>query len=212
MGLRSRLVLSALALALPVSAVTMWGVQSASAGSPPTDGTGTVSCTSATGLLKFSPSLTFTGSGNSDRVTAKVQLHGCNVSAGSNVTSTNFNGKGTGSITASSDNCSSLAGTQSVTGSVTVKWTAKAGKGHINPTKITFTALTGEPVGTNGNVGFTFSNQAVSGSFSSTSSTVSGELDTNETAAAASGNSAGGCGAKKGMRKLNIVAGTTSQP
>jgi hypothetical protein len=39
---------------------------------------------------------------------------------------------------------------------------------------------------------------------------MSGELDSNESAAMAAGSS--GCGAKKGMKKLNIVSGTTSQP
>jgi hypothetical protein len=193
------------ALLLPVATVTMIGVQTASAGLPPVDGTGTVSCSAATGLMKFNPTLNFTGT-SPETVSVKLMLHGCHAT-GSNVTTANFNGKGKGTISASSNNCTNLAGTQSVSGSVAIKWTGKAGTAKLNPTTITLNSITGVAAGANGNVGFTYSNQATSGSFAGTTS---GELDSNKTAAMEGGSS--GCGAKKGLKLLNIVAGTTSQP
>ncbi len=209
MRIGRKLLFSAVALALPIGLVSLLGVQAASAGSPPGDASGTVSCSSVTGLLKFSPPLSFSGSASSDTVSVKLVFHGCDAGGGSNVTSSNFNGKGKGTLTASSNNCNNLAGTQPVSGSVKVSWTGKDKSAHINPSTITFNSFTGTPAGANGNVGFTFANQPVSGSFSGT---ISGELDTNESAAQAAGNSAGGCGAKHGMKKLNIVSGHVSQP
>ena len=99
----TKLILGCAALALPVGMITMVGVQSASAGGPPVDGTGTVSCTGATGLLKFSPPLNFSGT-SPETVSVKTTLHGCHAS-GSDVTTSNFNGKGKGTISTSSNNC-----------------------------------------------------------------------------------------------------------
>jgi len=186
--------------------ITVVGVQAASAGSPPVNGTGTVSCTGATGQLKFSPPLNFTG-GSPDTASVKVSLHGCDGGGGSNVTTSNFNGKGKGTISTSSNNCTSLAGTQPVSGSVTIKWTGKAGTAKLNTTTLTLTTITGVPAGANGNAGFTFSTQATSGSFAGS---MSGELDSNASASMLAGSS--GCGAKKGLKKINIVSGHTSQP
>jgi len=200
-----RLVLGCAVLALPVGMITVVGVQSASAGSPPVTGTGTVSCTGATGQLGFKPPLNFTG-GSAETASVKVTLHGCSVS-GSNVTHSNFNGSGKGSLSTATNNCTSLAGTQPVSGSVTIKWTGKAGTAKLINTTLTLTSITGVPAGANGNAGFAFSNQATSGSFAGT---MSGELDSNASASMLAGSS--GCGAKKGLKKINIVSGHTSQP
>jgi hypothetical protein len=99
--------------------------------------------------------LNFTG-GSSESVTVKVVLHGCDASGGSNVTTSNFNGKGKGSLQASSNNCTNLAGTQPVSGSVAIKWTGKAGTAKLNSTTLTLTSITGTASGENGNVGFIF--------------------------------------------------------
>jgi len=200
-----KLILGCAALALPVGMMTMVGVQTASAGSPPVTGTGTVSCTGATGQLGFKPALTFTGT-SPETASVKVTLHGCSA-AGSNVTTANFNGSGKGSLSAATNNCTALLGAQPVTGSVSIKWTGKAGTAKLNNTVLTLTSITGVAVGANGNAGFTFSNQATSGSFAGS---LSGELDSNQTAATLAGPS--GCGAAKGMKKIQIVAGTASQP
>lgn len=206
MSIGRKLVLGCAALALPVGMLTMVGVQAASAGSPPATGAGTVSCTGATGLLGFKPPLTFTGA-SPETASVKVTLHGCHAAGTTNVTTANFNGSGKGTISVGNNNCTSLAGTQAVTGSVSIKWTGKAGTAKLNNTTLTLTSITGTAAGANGNAGFTFSNQATSGTFAGT---MSGELDSNSTAANLAGPS--GCGAKKGMKKINIVAGTESQP
>jgi hypothetical protein len=201
-----KLVLGCAVLALPVGMITVVGVQAASAGSPPVTGTGTVSCTGATGLLGFKPPLTFSGS-SPETASIKVTLHGCHAGGTTNVTTSNFNGSGKGSLSTSTNNCTALAGTQPVSGSVTIKWTGKAGTAKLNTTTLTLTSITGVPSGANGNAGFTFSHQATSGTFAGS---LSGELDSNQTASTLAGPS--GCGAKKGMKKINIVSGTASQP
>jgi hypothetical protein len=62
-------------------------------------------------------------------------------------------------------------------------------------------------MGANGDAGFVFSNQALSGSFSGG---LRGEIDSSQTAAAIDG--ANGCGAPKGLKKLAIAAGHISPP
>ncbi len=203
MGIRKRLALGVAGAALLAgTAGAVGGAESAWAGSPPVNGTGTLSCTGASGLLKFNPPLNFTG-GSSETVGVKVTLTGCNASGG-NVTTPNFTGKGKGTISASSNNCTNLAGQQSVSGSVTIKWSGKAGKSKLNTSTLTLTQITGTASGSNGNVGFTFSNQSLSGSFAGSTS---GEVDSNQNASEA----AAACNSKKGMKKLTLVAGSVSQ-
>jgi hypothetical protein len=87
------------------------------------------------------------------------------------------------------------------------QWTGKDGKAKLINTTLTLTSITGVAAGANGNAGFTFSHQATSGSFAGS---ISGELNSNQSANMPAGPS--GCGAKKGMKKINIVSGSASQP
>jgi hypothetical protein len=205
MSIARKVVVGLAAAIVPVGMVTVIGSEAASAGSPPVDGTGTVACTGVTALMKFNPPLSLTGTASSESVSLKFTLHGCSVSGTTNVTSANFNGKGKGTITAANNNCTGLAGTQPVSGSIPIKWTGKAGTAHLTNTTLTLTSITGLAAGANGNVGFTISHQATSGSFAGT---MSGELDSNEGSSAALTS----CQAKKGLKLLNIVSGHTSQP
>ena len=189
----------ALVLAIPITLKAMDAVP-ASAASPRVNGTDTVSCTSATGSLKFGPSLTKSGTA-SETATVKVRFVGCNASV-SNVTTVDFSGKAEGTITWSSNNCSALSGPNPVSGTLAIEWSAKAGSAKLNPTMVSLTTVAGFGSGQNGNVGISFANQAASGSFPRP---LQAELDSNENLATASGPT--GCGARKGLKKLAIVAG-----
>ncbi len=196
--------MSVSAVALSIGMLATVDLTSAYAGSPPVAGTGTLSCSSAAGSLKFAPPLNFTG-GSSE--TAKVKVNfGCSASGG-NVTTAGFVGKASGTISTSSNNCTSLDGTEAVTGSLTIKWTGKDGKAKLDTSTVTLTSITGDPAGANGNAGFTFSHQTVSGSFAGS---ISGQIDSSESAGTLAGTT--GCGAKHGLKKIGIVTGSVTQP
>ena len=182
-------------------------VEPAFAGKPPVNGIGSISCSGAKGTLHFVPPLSSSGPASSDTASATVKLKGCNVPGG-NVTTPNFNGKAKGTILFPTQNCTILNGANSVTGSLTITWTGLAGKRTLSPSTLTLTSLTGVQSGQNGDVGFTFTHQATSGSFSGS---LSGELDSNATASTINGSGQYECGApkqKNGVNTLKIVAGS----
>jgi hypothetical protein len=206
MGHTTRLAMGISTFSLAVVAVVGVGVQSASAhgrGAPVT-GTGTVSCTHAAGRIKFDPPLTATATDTSDTATARVNLAGCTATGG-NVTSASFTGHATGTVTLSSDNCSAFNGPMSVSGSLTVRWTGKAGTGRLATSTLSLSSVTGLPTGSlNGNPGLSFSGQGVSGSFAGTAT---GEFDSAKTAVSLVGKCA-----SNGVKVLPINAATVSQP
>jgi hypothetical protein len=177
-----------------------WSTVSASASQPPVNATGTVACSSVTGKLKFLPNLTLSG-GSSEMVSAKLKFFGCNAT-GSNVTSTDFKAKATGSWTLPNNLCSSVLAGSGASGSLSIVWSAKVGTVKVNPTTLTLSSLTGVSAGANGNAGFTFDDQSTAGSFAGF---VTGEIDSNQTAASLNGTS--GCESKKGLKKLTVAAG-----
>jgi hypothetical protein len=185
-------------------AVVGGGVASAKAVAP-VDATGTVSCSGAAGLVKLSPSFTNGGTATSATAAVKFNLNGCSAT-NSNVTTTNFTGHAKGTITTTSNDCGTLMGTQSVTGTITVRWTAKAGTAKLNASTLNLTSLTGVAVGTlNGNPGLQYSGQAVSGSFTGTSSA---EFDSAQTATSM----ASFCARTHGLHKITFNAGVVTQP
>jgi hypothetical protein len=201
-SLLSALVASAL-LAVTIAALDVGSAMAGAA--PPVDATGSVACTGAAGLAKFSPALSSSGTATSDGATFKVNLNGCSASGTTNVTSPNFTGHASGTLTASSNSCATLAGSQAVTGTLTIRWTGKAGTAKLNNTVVTMTSLTGVVTGANGNPGFTFSSQSASGSFAGS---VSGELDSAQTALALGMK----CAGPHGLSKITVNAGSVSQP
>jgi hypothetical protein len=171
----------------------------------PVDATGTVSCSGAAALVKLGPSFTNGGTATSATAVVKINLNGCSAT-NSNVTTMNFTGHAKGTITTTSNDCGTLLGTQSVTGSITVRWTGKAGTAKLNPSTLNLTSLTGVAVGTlNGNPGLQYSGQAVSGSFTGTSS---GEFDSAQTATSM----ANFCASTHGLHKLTFNSGVVTQP
>ena len=193
-------------MALYAGMLITLGASSVSAGTPPVNTTGSVSCSGIVGSLKFTPALTITG-GSFEAVKVKVKATGCNA-ATSNVTTGNFTGKITGTISTSRVNCDSFFATQNVSGLLTVKWSAKVGKSKTNPTSIGLFQIVGTTSGSNGNAGLRLVNQATRGSFSDAS--IGGEIDANQSA----GQIAASCSSKRGLKKLTLDAGSlaTSAP
>ena len=202
----TRVLMGLAALALPAGAVVGIAVPGASAqGAGPVTGTGTLACTGAAGHIKFNPPLTSTATDTSDTVTVNVNLNGCTATGG-NVTSTSFTGHAKGTVTLSSDNCTTLtSGPITASGSLTVRWTAKDGTQRVAPSTVTASSITGLATGSlNGNPGLSLSGQSVGGSFGGTGS---GEFDAAQTALALAAKCAG-----NGLKGISVNAGTVSQP
>lgn len=134
-----------------------------------------------------------------------VNLNGCTATGG-NVTSTSFTGHAKGTVTLSSDNCTTLtSGPISASGALTVRWTAKAGTERVSSSTVSATTISGLAVGNlNGNPGLSLSGQSVTGSFVGTGS---GEFDAAQTGLALAAKCAG-----TGLKGISVNAGTVSQP
>jgi hypothetical protein len=177
-------------------------------------GTGTVACTGVTGTVKFGPSVTLVGGQVS--ATVKVVFHGCDAGAGTNVSTTGFIGKGRGTLSVvGGTDCASLVGASpafQLVGSIEVRWTAKVDRApgkapyQIDPTTVTVGQMRSVGSGGNGNIGLTFGRQAVSGSFASSASSFSGELDSTRAASKVV------CGGNRVVKKLSIESGKLAQP
>ncbi len=203
MSIRRKVVLSAVAVALPMALIAVGsGAASASSkfsGSAP----GTVSCTGVTGTVSFKPPLKLTSGGTT--VKAKGVISGCH---GSNPSVSITDGKFKAAITSSGTGCAGLAGgTTSET--FTIKW-----KGDYAGTKAKFTESTvvvkGSTIVTNGagDEGFELPDPShepngatTTGSFATVSSAESFAY-TNETAGAFSA----ACGS--GIKKVTIASGS----
>jgi hypothetical protein len=202
MSISRRLVaLTVLAVSLPVATATALSAGPAFAGGVPVNGTGFVDCTSVTGSVKFSPGLNSTG-GSGDAITVKLALGGCSAT-GSNVTTSTFTGKAKGTLVTASNSCSSLEGTPSVTGILSIKWAAKAGASKVNPTVMGLTSITVAASNGTSDVQVGFVDQSSTGSFNSP---ITGQFTSNETGNSAAGSN--GCGGAKGLRKLPIASGS----
>jgi len=194
-------------MALAAGIVASINVAPASAASLPVNGIGAIACSGATGTLSFALPLSSSGPASSDTATVKIKFVGCSVPGG-NVTTSSFDGKATGTVVFPTQQCTTLNATNAVSGSLAIVWTGKAGKAKLNASTLAFTSLTGVQSGQNGNVGFTFTHQTATGSFGGP---LSGELDSNASAATFNGTGNHECHAPvqaKGVKSLKVVAGS----
>ncbi len=202
MSIRKKVLLSAAAVALPLTLISV-GSSTAFAGGTKFSGNapGTLTCSGVSGSVKFKPPLKLTSGGTS--ISAKGVLSNCHAS---NPAVSITDGKFKATITGTGTGCAGLAG--GTTSEVfTVKW-----KGDYNGTKAKFTSSTitihGSTIVTNGqgDEGFELPNPSTpvtttSGSFGGTSSSESFAYTT-ETAAAFSS----ACG--PGVKSVTIGSGT----
>jgi hypothetical protein len=166
-------------------------------------GTGSISCSTVTGSLKFKPGLTFSGTKH-EKSTFTLKLTGCKTS-GSDAPTTGVTGTASGNSAIASNNCSALA--RGEPAPVTIKWKVKGG---TIPT--TFVDWPGESnsADSNNDINITFTTPASSsnapntgftGGDSGAGSTAFLQTSENSTAAETA------CGSKKGLTGLTITSG-----
>ena len=205
MSMKKKILLVASAFWLPAALIIAVNATAASAGGPPVNAPGTVSCTGINVKVKLSPPLKNTSGGNT--VTFKGKISGCTASA-SGVTVSG--GKVSGSLTGTGSGCAGLAtGVQSPI-SVTIKWKGKgAGGAPLNPSSVTIGgADAATEAGTN-DVGFSLpaagnSGVQVTGSFAGSNAAPDASTDYSETTVSQAGTE---CGAK-GIKTLKLDHGT----
>ena len=186
--LNRKLMLVAVAIALPVTMMTFSGVASAKK-----TGTGTTKCTGITGSISFKPALTTTTPFVAETTTAKITVTGC--TGGTPVPT-----KGTvKQVLKSASGNNSCVGLQtSSSESLTIKW-----KGVAASTS----AYGGYTTGTGGpdsGEGFILTGGTTGGSYPGTGSQASVYSSMTQAQILTA------CGTAKGLAKLTIVGGTTT--
>jgi hypothetical protein len=180
--------LAASALFLPLAAVATIGVGTASAARSNPTGTGTENCTAVTGTITFSPPLTSSGTA-AETTTVSAKATGC---SGGSPVATAIAAHAT--ITGGTSACSSLATAAPPT------FTDSYTPSSISPSSVSGGT---ETEVTSPHIGFTISNETVTGSYPSTTASVS--ATTSETVAKLTK----ACD-KKGLKKLKIKSGSVS--
>lgn len=192
----------AAAVTLPFLALSAIGAGTATAG--PAAITGTVTCTSVTGSISFTPALTSTGAGTETNEPVKLTVKGCTITGGTHKPKS---GVITGNLKGSPDTCQSLLfGTSSQTIGLTTKWTPLSDK----TSKTSFTGFNSvtDPSGTYmGDQGFQLPNTGGSGQTTGSyaDSAPTATAYTNQTPATL-GTLCGGAG----VTKVTIVTGTAT--
>jgi len=206
--MRHKLVMVVLATALPVGMLlatqTMASAQKASGG--PVNGTGTLACSNVVGNIRVSPGWRTSASNtisSPSTATFRVSYSGC-AATGGNITTKVFGAHLRGSVVFPTDYCSTNLG-----GSVTLQpgshlpitWNSqtKVGPTTPSPTSLSLATLTGTLTAGSG-ITFTFSHQAVTGSFSA--KTLSGQFDSGLDI----------CSPNVGIKNIPIRGGDLSQP
>jgi hypothetical protein len=93
----------------------------ATAAAPPVDASpDTVICNTVIGTVAIKPALVNGGTATSTLITVKGTLNGCSVTGPNPVTV--LSGSFSGKLTGTTNNCTSLLGSATVAGSLTVKW------------------------------------------------------------------------------------------
>jgi len=189
-----KLMLATGALLMPVSAVAMIGVGSASAARSNPAGTGTVTCTKIKGSITFKPPLKNGGTAT-EKTTIKVTVSGC---SGGTPNPSKGTVKQVISSGTSTNNCTSLSTSQPE--SLTIKWAPSS----ISPSTSSYS---GYSVGTagNGDAEFILPNTGGTGSTIGSFAEGSGSTATaalNKTSAQI----AAACGTAAGEKKLSITS------
>jgi hypothetical protein len=195
--LTRKLMLATGALLLPVSAVALVGVGSASAARSNPAGAGTVTCSKIKGSISFKPPLKAGGT-SAEKTTIKVTVSGC---SGGTPNPTKGAVKEIISSGTSTNGCTSLS--TSAPESLTVKWAPKS----LSPSTSSYSGYTLGTAG-NGDEEFILPDSGGTGSTIGSFSEGSGSTATavlNETATTIGTQCSG-----KGVKSLKITSGTTT--
>jgi hypothetical protein len=191
-----RIMLGALAVALPVGLLTLTvapNLAAAASLAKIRTGTGTYNCSDITGKITFSPPLTLTSKGTAtETITYKFSSSGCTggspaVASSMGLSEKTRTSKGIG-------NCSSLSNGKSPA----PRFTTEYSNGASN-SKITGGASGG--TAPNGNAKFVQKNATVTGSYPSTTADTTAVLSVTDAEIGAQ------CGSKGGLSTLTIVSG-----
>jgi hypothetical protein len=214
---RKKVLLSVVALAMPLALVSVGTSGAAFAGTkpPPFTGnaTGTVHCTPDLSI-KFAAPLTFASTAP-DAVALKGSLKDCVTSAGSNVK--DLKGKVTGGFTVTGG-CGGIASGTEATVNLTVAWKGKSaagGKATISNTAITLHGAS-SVINSSNDVGFELPNLntptgSVTGSFAGPVSESTTYTTTTESEVGSLCLPSGSKPAK-GIKKLSVKTGTVNVP
>lgn len=194
MKLSRKIVLVAAAIAFPISMVAVTGGIASAKGK--VNGTGTVTCTTISGTIKFNPALKTTGPFTTEQASIAVKIGGCsggtpNPTKG--IVKENLN-PGT------SNDCTSLA--TSAAEMLSVKWAGK-----LNPS---VTAFSGYTTGTNGSgdAGFILPNSGgtgtTTGSFAGSGAHAAAYSNMTEAQILAA------CGSPSGLKSLKVTSGNST--
>ena len=185
------------ALGLLGSAVLVASMGAAPANAAtPINGTGGGACHLA-GTIKFKPALVNGGTAPSN-VTVKAKFSSCSGGTGNGANITGGSVKG--SLTTTSNDCASLAGTQPNVLTATAKWKVAKGAPKLNPSTITFTSTTGNVGAT---VSFDAAGSVTGGSFNGDNANAHANIQETLATIAAS------CGGK-GVKLLHILSSSTA--
>jgi hypothetical protein len=183
-----KILLGVAAIGLPMGLLAI-AIQPAvaSAASPQKVGTGTYNCSDITGSLKFNPPLTLAGGATSEAVTVSTTSSGCTGGKPKVTTSSS-----TATFTTDSNSCSSLQTGQSF--STMINYTNGASPSTFAGSS---SSNTGPPIS------FTVTG-TVTGSYPSTSASTTVVIQQSESAIINK------CGSTKGLKKLTIKSGTST--
>jgi len=107
-------------------------------------------CNSIVGGIKLSPALTGAGGPGSESIAVKAALGGCSDADNANVFLAS--GGASGTLTGNSSNCTSLFGSNPVSGTLTTKWKTATGAPKITPA-VTTANISGTDAGASFGVG-----------------------------------------------------------
>ncbi|MGB7052593.1 MAG: hypothetical protein WBG41_13585 [Acidimicrobiales bacterium] len=200
-----KLLLVAVAAAAPIGLIAIAGTAGAAKSPPVNATTDTVTCTTISGSVKFSPAVTSSEKAGTAHTSIKATVTGCTSNAvGLKVTSGKAAGTLTTTRTAGENGCAALAGGSDATGPITTSWktTPKLSSGdsviHVN-------SISGS-IGSDGNATFTIpgnvANGTPSGSFQGTNAGASDTTSAQTTTSAAS--ILATCDGKKGLKGIDI--------
>jgi hypothetical protein len=178
-----------------------------------------VTCTAVTGSAKFSPALQGSGPFSAETTSIKLSLAGCTISGPVATTGITVTGKGGGTLHSATNSALALAGTNAVTGSITISWKAVGGKISAKSSVVTPSSLSGAPQG-DGFASFSLDpgSAAVSGDFAGADSGAASNLYV-ETVQTTTGLAAelapGGTPAKpkpsKGIKAIGLTGGNPGE-
>jgi hypothetical protein len=188
-----KMMLGVCAVGLPIGLLAVVVAPSVASASVAKTGTGTYSCTKITGTISFNPALVTSGTSKTETVTIKATSTGC---SGGSPAVTKNTGTETKKTTGTDENaCATLASPSSASLKITYTNGAAAS---------TLKGSTSSGTAGNGDAEFIINPAKVTGSYKTSSGSITAVLSQSETAILAQ------CGRKAGVKSLKIASGTAS--